>query len=37
MFDLLGAQPQDNFTDMFPGSGGVARAWDAFTDLAKED
>lgn len=30
MFDLLGAQPQDNFTDIFAGSGGVARAWDVF-------
>lgn len=30
MFDLLGAQPQDEFTDMFPGSGGVTRAWSAF-------
>lgn len=30
MFDLLGAEPQDDFTDVFPGSGGVARAWDIF-------
>lgn len=30
IFDLLGAQPQDEFTDIFPGSGGVMRAWDVF-------
>lgn len=37
MFDLLGAAPQDDFTDLFPGSGGVGRAWDIFAgrnDLA---
>ena len=27
VFDLLGAQPGDKFTDVFPGSGGVGRAW----------
>jgi hypothetical protein len=31
MFDLLGAEPQDEFTDLFPGSGGVARAWGVFS------
>lgn len=30
MFDLLGALPEDDFTDIFPGSGGVQRAWDVF-------
>lgn len=30
MFDLLGAQPGDDFTDLFPGSGGVMRAWRYF-------
>lgn len=30
MFDLLGAEPQDEFTDLFAGSGGVMRAWRAF-------
>ena len=30
MFDLLGAEPQDEFTDIFAGSGGVMRAWAAF-------
>jgi hypothetical protein len=27
LFDLLGLQPGDQFDDLFPGSGGVARAW----------
>lgn len=27
LFDLLGAAPGDDFVDLFPGSGGVARAW----------
>jgi hypothetical protein len=27
MFELLGAQPGDALDDLFPGSGGVARAW----------
>lgn len=27
IFDLLGALPGDEFVDIFPGSGGVARAW----------
>ena len=31
MFDLLGAQAQDDLVDLFPGSGGVARAWGHFT------
>lgn len=31
MFDLLGAEPQDRFTDLFPGSGGVDRAWAVFS------
>ncbi|MDD7963324.1 hypothetical protein [Microbacterium thalli] len=30
MFDLLGAEPQDEFSDLFAGSGGVMRAWDTF-------
>lgn len=32
VFDLLGAEPQDSFDDLFAGSGGVARAWDVFAD-----
>lgn len=31
LFELLGAQPGDEFVDVFPGSGGVARAWEAYT------
>lgn len=30
IFDLLGALPGDEFTDVFPGSGGVLRAWEAY-------
>jgi hypothetical protein len=30
VFDLLGAAPDDEFDDLFPGSGAVSRAWDAF-------
>lgn len=29
MFDLLGARPGDELVDLFPGSGGIARAWEA--------
>ncbi|MEV4735541.1 MULTISPECIES: hypothetical protein [unclassified Microbacterium] len=31
MFDLLGAEPQDELHDLFPGSGGIQRAWDVFS------
>jgi hypothetical protein len=34
IFDLLGAQPQDSFEDLFPGSGGVLRAWHCFSQDA---
>ena len=27
IFDLLGMQPDDEFVDLFPGSGAVTRAW----------
>lgn len=30
MFDLLGLLPGDELVDLFPGSGGVARAWTLF-------
>lgn len=30
VFDLLGAQHGDQMDDLFPGSGAVARAWDAY-------
>ena len=28
LFEILGAEPDDEFIDMFPGSGAVSRAWD---------
>ena len=31
-FDLLGATPDDELHDLFPGSGAVGRAWDAWRD-----
>jgi hypothetical protein len=31
LFDLLGAQPGDELHDLFPGSGGITRAWRAYT------
>lgn len=34
VFDLLGALPGDEFVDVFPGSGGVARAWEVYTSGA---
>lgn len=34
MFDLLGAQSGDTLDDLFPGSGAVGRAWEAFTRRA---
>ncbi|MEN8672566.1 hypothetical protein, partial [Nocardioides sp.] len=36
VFDLLGATPVDEFEDVFPGSGGVQRAWDTFTAVARD-
>jgi hypothetical protein len=30
MFDLLGALPGDELVDVFPGSGGIGRAWDLY-------
>ncbi|WP_338185619.1 hypothetical protein [Jatrophihabitans sp.] len=31
LFELLAAQPGDELVDVFPGSGGVARAWAVYT------
>jgi hypothetical protein len=28
IFDFLGAKPEDEFTDLFPGSGAVQKAWE---------
>lgn len=30
MFQIIGAQPDDEFSDLFPGSGAVSVAWDAW-------
>ncbi len=35
VFQLLGARRGDEFTDLFPGSGGVSRAWRAFADPSR--
>ena len=32
MFSLLGLRPGDDFTDLFPGSDGVSRAWGLFNE-----
>jgi hypothetical protein len=34
LFDLMGALPGDSFADLFPGSGGVSRAWDVYVSRA---
>lgn len=30
LFDLLGARPGDELVDLFPGSGGITRAWELY-------
>ena len=39
LFDLFGARPGDEVHDLFPGSGGITRAWHAYTThpAARED
>lgn len=37
LFDLLDARPGDEFIDLFPGSGGVSRAWAVFSDPSRQD
>ena len=37
LFELLGAQAQDEFVDIFPGSGGVRRAWELFRRSCSDD
>jgi hypothetical protein len=32
IFDLLGCEPEDEFHDLFPGSGAVTKAWHAFQE-----
>jgi hypothetical protein len=34
IFELLGAQPGDELVDVFPGSGGIGRAWDIYAGSA---
>jgi hypothetical protein len=36
LFDLLGALPGDELVDLFPGSGGVARAWDLYAAAPRD-
>lgn len=31
IFDLVGAEPGDEFVDLYPGSGGVTRAWEIYS------
>jgi hypothetical protein len=33
LFDLVGALPGDGFDDIFPGSGGVGRAWERYASV----
>lgn len=35
LFDLLGALPGDELVDLFPGSGGVARAWHYYGEASR--
>lgn len=37
LFGLLGGAPGDRFVDLFPGSGGVARAWEVFEARASTE
>jgi len=36
VFELLGAEPGDELVDLFPGSGGVARAWELYASLGDD-
>jgi hypothetical protein len=36
IFELLGAQPGDTLDDLYPGSGGIARAWDIYVSRQAE-
>jgi hypothetical protein len=35
VFDLLGALPGDELVDLFPGSGGIGRAWRLYTSAGE--
>lgn len=36
LFHVVGARPEDDLVDMFPGTGAVARAWDSWKIWKKE-
>lgn len=36
LFEVLGAQPDDEFHDLFPGSGAVTDAWIAYRAMRRE-
>ncbi len=36
LFRLLGARPGDQFDDLFPGTGGVIRAWEEWRDVQEQ-
>jgi len=36
LFELLGAEPEDEFIDMFPGSGAVSKAWNTWCQTFRE-
>ena len=35
LFDLLGAAPDDEFVDLFPGTGGVTEAWEKWRNFRR--
>ena len=35
LFDLLGALPGDELVDLFPGSGGIGRAWRLYSSAGE--
>lgn len=34
LFDVLGAEPGDEFADLYPGTGGVSRCWETWNRSA---
>ena len=36
-FELMGAEPGDEFADLFPGTGAVTAAWEAWRNAASEE
>lgn len=36
LFELLGMRPGDHLEDLFPGSGGVGRAWEVFVSAGRD-